>query len=255
MLRAEWELAQANLERVLEIRQQVGHVAGIVDAYIALGRIAECHGSLEDAREAYGRAVSVADGMDAAPCGAAAHRRLGLLLLRDDETTAGTEHIGRAIALAQDIADSLEYGPALLAQALLRMRSSEFESALASAERALTAPRPVDFEIEARAGYAEILLGANMLGEAEAHATAAIRMAEGLGAPMLLGTAYRSAGLVADRKGDRAAAAAFLQTASQYFQSARAPREHARAAADYQRAASSGSSPATIRSGQLPYSR
>jgi tetratricopeptide (TPR) repeat protein len=233
-LRGEWELAQASLERVLEIRLQVGHAAGIVDAYVHLGRIAEARGALDHAQAAYVRAVDACEAMDAGPCVAGAHRALGLLLLRRDDVAGAAAHIGKAVALARDMPASLEYAAALLAEVRLHQYNGAREAALAAAARVLTAPQTAVSAIEAHVAFAEVLIDAGQPDEAAAQAALATRAAELLASPPLLGAAYRVAGLAAAAQGRRAEAAVSLQTAAQHYAAARSPHEQARVEAEYQ---------------------
>ena len=222
-LRAEWEPAEAALKQGLEIGRLAGNVAATVDAFVRLGRMYEYRGALTPAFEAYQQAAQLADSIDTAPCVVAAHRSLGSLLVRTGDDALGAEHIRRAVALAEGMPESLEYAPTLLAHALLQQQSGDSAGALTTVERAVNIPHSVEFAVQARARYAEMLLADGRASEARTVATVAIQAAESLGAPLLLSTAYRTASRVADALDDRAAAAEFRQAAARHLQDQAAP--------------------------------
>ncbi len=220
VLRTEWAEAQASFERVLTIREQVGHTSGTVDALVQLGRIAASQGHIEVARELYERALSTAEGMDPGPSRMAAHRHLGLLLVRGGQVKAGAEHTRNAVTLEEQMLESLEFAPTLLAEAEVHWRQGFTSSALSLVERALAGPHTAELGVEAHALHAELLLAAQRPAAAEAEATAALDIAEGLGGPLLLALAHRAAGLVASAQADHTAATASLRAAARYLESA-----------------------------------
>jgi hypothetical protein len=110
----------------------------------------------------------------------------------------------------------------------------ESETALLTLTRVLSSPHTAAFAIEAQVVCVEVLLAAGRPAEAVVHAHSAMRGADNLGGPLLLGAAYRAAGQVAAAQGDHAAAAAYFQAAAQHFENARAPHEHERLRAEMQ---------------------
>ena len=217
-LRAEWEPAEAALKQGLEIGQLAGNVATTIDALVRLGRTYEYRGALAEAREAYQQAVELAGGIDAAPCVVAAYRSLGALLIRTGEDTVGAAHIQRALTLVEGMPETLEFAPTLLAQAQLQQQTGDSEGAVATVERVVSISHTAEFAVHARVVYAEVLLAGGRAREAEAAARAAIQAAESLGAPLLLGAAYRTASGVATALDDRTAAADFQQAAARHLQ-------------------------------------
>jgi tetratricopeptide (TPR) repeat protein len=225
VLRAEWDLALESLTRVLEIRQRVGHLAGIVEAHVHLGHIFERRRDTDAALREYQAGVAVAEQMDAAPSGVAAYRSLGRLLLAIGQAAEGAVHIRHAVALAEAMPDSLEYARALFALVELEADLGQTEAALSTAARALEARHSAVFGVEARVRYAELLLVAGKTEHAEAQASMAMQAAEALGGPLLLAIASRISGEVAGVKGDRARAESLAQIAVQHYQAAEVPHE------------------------------
>ena len=82
--------------------------------------------------------------MDPAPCRVLAFRQRGYLRLRSGDRAAAAEDIEHALALAETIPETLEYGPTLLAKAELCLHQGELEAALAWGMQALARTRPVD---------------------------------------------------------------------------------------------------------------
>jgi tetratricopeptide (TPR) repeat protein len=192
-LRGDWRSARASLEQVLKMRQQVGHPAGIVDAFVALGQVAEAGEEIDAAVQAYREAVAISNSMEAGPGVVAAHRQLGLLLLRSGDAAGGAASITHAAELAEGLPESLEYAPTLLAQAELQLRSGDAEAGLAFAQRVFDAPHTAIVGIEADVLRAELLAVLGRPIEAQRAARTALRAAEQLGAPSPLRAAQRAA--------------------------------------------------------------
>lgn len=192
-LRGDWRSAQASLEQVLKMRQQVGHPAGIVDAFVALGEVAEACEEVDAAAQAYREAVAISNSMEPGPGVVAAHRQLGLNLLRSGDAVDGAASIAHAAELAEGMPESLEYAPTLLAQAELELRRGDAEAGLGFVQRVFDVPRTAIVGIEADALQAELLSAVGRRIEAQRAAHTALRAAEQLGAPALLRMAQRAA--------------------------------------------------------------
>jgi DNA-binding SARP family transcriptional activator/tetratricopeptide (TPR) repeat protein len=222
-LRAEWEAAEGSLTQGLEIGQRAGNVTATIDALVRLGRVHESRGAFTQALDRFQQAVALADSIDPAPCVVAAHRCLGSLLVHTGAVEDGAGHVRHALTLAEQIPESLEYAPTLLARARLQRLSGDSAGALATAAQVVGIAHTAEFAVEARVAYAELLLAEGRAGEAEALVHAAILVAEGLGAPVLLGAAYRCAAAVATALDNRTAAAGFQRAAARQIQDVHAP--------------------------------
>jgi tetratricopeptide (TPR) repeat protein len=227
MIRAEWADAKLCVEQASEILDQVGHSTGTIDVLIQLGRIAAQEDSHLRARELYEKALRAAEQIDPSPSLVAAHRTLGLLLLRTHEVAAGAAQIQQAVTVAETMPDSLEYNPTLLALAELKAHQGDIHAALRAVDGVLGTLNPAPLRAEAEVLYSELLLLAGRLDDADRHAALAMALAETLGAPLLLGMAYRAAGQVALATEDRSAET-HLRSALQHFEAAAALHEAAR---------------------------
>jgi tetratricopeptide (TPR) repeat protein len=241
-LKAEWELAEARFHQALEIRDRVGHAAGIVETLLALGVLHERRGEPARARDAYVRATEVAARMDPSLPVVAASRHLGRLLVQMGDVTAGGAFIGRAAALAARMERSLEYSPTLLAVAELNSARGDLLAALEYAARAVDIGGPAEFVVEARAALIDLLLALGRVEPCTAHVREALDVAERLATPHARGLALLAAGRVASADGDRDAARRYFDLAVDNFQAAREPGAIARARSAVAELASTGAS-------------
>jgi tetratricopeptide (TPR) repeat protein len=232
-MRTEWEAAEASFERALEIRERVGHAAGIVESLVGLGLVHQRRGAWPRARELYARAVEIASAIDPSPQAVASRRHLGRLLGLLGEETAAAEQMEQALALAEAMPRSFEYAPTLLAVAERRWRQGDLESATAYAERFLAAGMTAEVTVEARVVLATCHALAGRLDLAAPHAAEALALAERLGSPRLLGWAHLAAARVAAATGDLPAAARSFEAAIRQLEAARMPYDRALALRDY----------------------
>jgi tetratricopeptide (TPR) repeat protein len=224
-LRAEWEAAEAGYQKALQIRERVGHVAGQADALVGLGLVQQRRGAWPSALESYSRAVEIASAMDPGPHLLAARRHLARLLWLMGETTAAGEELGRALALAEGI--SFEYAPTLLVLAEFRCGLDNLPEAISYAERALAAGMTAELTVEGHVLLATLHQMAERPGAASPNVAEALRLAERVGAPRLIGLAHLAAGRVAAAVMDYAAASRSFGAALSHLEAARAPYERA----------------------------
>jgi tetratricopeptide (TPR) repeat protein len=190
VLRAEWDPARRHVEQALAIRERVGDMAGIVESLVSLGSIEQNVGHWTTAHSVYEKAVATANRMDPGPLLVRARRHLGRLRLLAGDYRKATLEIEAAFQVAQQMTESLEYAPTLLAMAELRLQIAEPQQALALASRALDCAIPVEDAQQAHLVAAQVHLRLNNFQLAREHANAAVEGGERLRAPRLLSLGY-----------------------------------------------------------------
>jgi len=234
-LRADWESASANLELALGIRRQVGDIGGVVESSVALGLIEQHRGRWDKAAAAFGEATTLANSMDPAPGRVLACRQQGQLRLRMGDRIAAAADIERALALAETIPETLEYGPTLLAKAELCLHEGNLVSALGFGIQALIRTRPVDQIVEAHIILSQVHLALGHVDEAQSHADQGVALATRLDAPRLQCLTHLGAASVATNRTGVDAIKSF-EAALTFARAARAPYDQAlvlQAYADY----------------------
>ena len=113
-VKADWSAAIDHFEQARRLREHGTHVVGWVETLLGLGTVHEHTGDLFTARVRFSEALDVANSIDPSPWRVAALRHLGRLrcLLNDPE---GPALVRAALALAQTMPRSIEFGPTLLA--------------------------------------------------------------------------------------------------------------------------------------------
>jgi DNA-binding SARP family transcriptional activator/tetratricopeptide (TPR) repeat protein len=220
-LRANWEAARASLALALTIRRQVGDMCGIVESNVAIGLVEQYAGRWDAAIKAFDEAVHVADEMDPAPCRVMAYRQRGRLRLVLSHPSAAAD-INAAAALAETVAETLEYAPTLLARAELGIADGDLEAALEFAQRSLRGRGTLDQLVEAHLVLAQLhsLLGRPV--EASTQAASAVAQAARLASPRLLSLAYLAVARTTSTPGDRESS---LIAALEHAETAGAPLE------------------------------
>jgi DNA-binding SARP family transcriptional activator/class 3 adenylate cyclase/Tfp pilus assembly protein PilF len=122
------DAARANLQRALEIRERVGHVAGIVESRCDLGLALERAGAVDEALAHFRLAAIQAERLGDSPYSLAALRHLGrCLLLQEIEEGASCLH--RAMAMAERMPRSIEVAPTVAVAAWAALSGGELETA------------------------------------------------------------------------------------------------------------------------------
>jgi tetratricopeptide (TPR) repeat protein len=190
IMRGEWTAAARGFEQALEVRERVGHLAGIVKSLLGMGLAAEHGGEPARAEQLYRRAVSTAELMDPGPQRLAAYRRLGRLLLRQGNPESSVS-LASALALADEIPESIEVAPTLVAagEAQLADRPAE---ALVLLDRGLAARPTADVAIEAHALAAQAAMALGRSADGRRHAQTSVRLAQRMGSPWLIALAERA---------------------------------------------------------------
>ncbi len=181
-LRLEWDEAEACYRRALEIRERVGHAAGMVESRLGLGLSLERSGRFEAAQLEYERARAIVAEVDPCPQAMATARHLGRLRLRQDDA-GGLADLERAEQLAELMPRSIERRPTTIVLAWSKWRAGDAASAVMLAASARSEPTPVEIGLAARALGAAL---ARATGNDEAAGDlgrAATELAERLGAP------------------------------------------------------------------------
>jgi class 3 adenylate cyclase/tetratricopeptide (TPR) repeat protein len=223
--RAQWESAESSFREAIRIRQQVGHMAGLVESLLGLGLVYERRGRWLEATGAYGSALDVARAMDPSPQGMAAERQYGRLLRRRNCPTEAAEHIQAACTLGETMPRSLEYAPTLLAAAELAVLDAPRDAA-DLAERVISLGSSVEVHIEARALAVRAFVALARLDRADFHADQAVELATRLGTPYSLGLAHLAKAR-ADKAAGRPAAEQAASAALEHFAVAGTPYERA----------------------------
>jgi DNA-binding SARP family transcriptional activator/class 3 adenylate cyclase len=230
-LRADWAAAQTSFERALEIREAVGHAAGVVDSLIGLGLVRQHRGDWASARASYTRAVEVASAMDPSPQLVASRRHLGQLLWLIGDQALAVDQIEQALSLARTIPRSIEYAPTLLAK--LHWYRGSVAEAIELVQQSLVAGMTAELAVEARVLLAVLHVTSQRPDLAQPHIEDALHLAERMGAPRLLGLSHLAAGKLAWRNGDEAGATGSFGAAIQHLEAAATPYERAEALKDY----------------------
>jgi tetratricopeptide (TPR) repeat protein len=235
-LRADWKAAEVSFERALGIREHVGHAAGQVDSLVGLGLVHQRRGEWPRAIELFSRAVAVANAMDPSPQKVTARRHLGRLLWLMGQESAATNEMEDALTLAESISKSLEYAPTLLVMAEIRFGAEDVAGAIGYAERALESGITAELTVEAHVVLASLHAMAARPEPARPHAEEALRLAERVGGPRLLGLAWLAAARVAMAADDHLAAERCLRDALDALERAGTPYERALALREFGRA-------------------
>ena len=140
MARGEWVAATSSYTQALDVRERVGHLAGIAKSLLGLGLAAERSGDLREAVCLYRRALTVAQTMDPGPQRLAASRQLGRLLARQGDRS-GPALLSEALALIDPMPQSIEVAATLVAAGEARLHDEPVE-ALALLERGSARGRP-----------------------------------------------------------------------------------------------------------------
>ncbi|MBV9596694.1 MAG: tetratricopeptide repeat protein [Chloroflexi bacterium] len=197
LLAAEHSAAMSRFREALAIRRRIGHVSGIIDSLIGLGRVYERIGEWQGAERQYLEALEVGGGVETSPSVVAAWRHLGRLRCRTGEFSKAGPLLEHALQLARGISETIEYAPTLLAMSELEEGLGHLESAIEYVDQALQLGGTVEFRIEANAAAARLLRGfARRRDDALAAARSALELAEQFGAPFLEGIAHLAAARV-----------------------------------------------------------
>jgi len=189
-LRAEWDTARAYAGQALAIRRRVGDTGGTVESLVALGRIDQNRGDWPGAMLLYAEAVALAEQIHAGLPLVMAKRHLGRLALLMRERTTAAQSIQTALDLAEQMPESLELAPTLLAMAEWYLEEHDPAQAVAFAERARHRARPLECIIESEIMLARAYFALNRPVQASTHASEATAHAERLGAPHLIALAH-----------------------------------------------------------------
>ncbi len=232
-LRAEWDAAEASFEQALGIRQQVGDTAGIVESTVGLGLVHQHVGRWSRAAEAFTGAVRIAATMDPGPQTVVAHRQLGHLRLLTGDHAGAAAELDVALALAEQMTETLEYATTLVAVAGACLDAGDLPRALRLSERSVRCARTVEQEIEAHILLTLLDLATQRQEPATAHAAEAVAQAEHLGSPRLLSLAHLTVGRVARARSNPRKATAAFEAALAQCEVARTPYERALALQAY----------------------
>jgi DNA-binding SARP family transcriptional activator/tetratricopeptide (TPR) repeat protein len=175
--RGQWSEARQCFEAALALRKQPGHLAGTVEALVALGQLEQYTEHLDDAHRVFAEAMRVADDMDQCPQTVMVLRAKGILELRNDELSAARSTLELAMSAAGDMPDTVEYAPTLNAYAELHLREHDIVEARRLAEEALAQAHYCEHAFEAHLNLSEIALASARDAEAREHANAAFALA------------------------------------------------------------------------------
>jgi tetratricopeptide (TPR) repeat protein len=226
-LACDWEAAQAALERAVEQRQRMIYPAGHADSLMELGLVHEMRGDWSRALELYATAVDGVLGPDRGVRLLTARRHYGRLLLRLGQLDAAAEQIDAALWLTEKMPETIESSPALLTAAEFALSKGNLLDALAYANRARSAPKTAEISVHVDVLSAMLHAELGMVAQASELAEQALKTAQRIGGPHLLGLAQLATGQVAAVEGHQPVAAAAFLAADQYFVTARTPYSRA----------------------------
>ena len=230
VLQADWPRAIDAFEQALHLRERGPHVVGRVETLIGLGLARQRSGDWPGARGHFEEALVTASEIDPSPWLVSAQRHLGRLLWYLGDP-AGPDLVRAALALAETIPRSIEYGPTLIAGVEVGLWRDDRAGASGALERALTAGLAVEQRIEALCALAAVLREAGERVAAHERLDAARALAVTLGAPRTLWLVDWTRGLVAVAEGDQPAAAVAFEEAVARARAAGLPHELARSLA------------------------
>lgn len=224
-----WTSARDHFEQALAIREHVNDKPGIVETLVEMGLVQQHAGDWRTAGALLRRGVEVADQLEPGPAQVQAHRCLGRFMLLTGDCGRATVELERAMELAQDMSDTLEYAPTLLVMAELHLTKGDVLRALEFGRRGGEHPAslPVDQAIEAQVLLAHLRLAVGDVRGACLLATEAFTRAQRLQAPRLLSVARRATACAAAAAGDWQAAQHDFEAALDYAATAMAPFERA----------------------------
>lgn len=232
--RGNWKAASREHNRALTIRRAVGHLGGIVESHLALGQAAMIQGHWRAAREHFAPAVQRAQEIQcASPHLVAALRHTGRLLVRSGRLEEGRAAIESAFSLVHDMHGSHEGAPTRLALAEVHLCMDRQDEAHACATDALEAGGAVGMMVEAHVLLTRLDVRARETSAAAAHAAEALRLAERVKAPYLLGLAHAAQAVVNALLDNDTAAATDFDTALTSFNDAHARYECAQVQIEY----------------------
>jgi len=136
-VKAEWSAAIDHFEQARRLRERGTHVVGWVETLMGLGTVHQQTGDLSAARARFSEALDIANSIDPSPWRVAALRHLGRLCYFLGEPE-GSALIRAALALAQTMPRSIEFGPTLLAAVESGCWSDDPAGAAQALEVALT---------------------------------------------------------------------------------------------------------------------
>jgi tetratricopeptide (TPR) repeat protein len=228
----EWDAAEASFDQAIQARAAVDHAEGRIESLLGKALVRERRGRWQDARVSYEQALQVATTIDPSPFEVATRRHLGRLLhLQGDP--AATEHLERALTLAETMPASVEWSPTVITAAEINWRGDDLAHRIAAIEAALAAGPAQAYAVEARCVLADLQIAAGDLVAGQAHAKEALDAAERFGSSRLVGLGHLALGRVLTAARDRAAAAAAFDAALAAFDAAGTPFEQARTRREY----------------------
>lgn len=185
-LAGELEQARESFARSRETSNRVEDVPTAIEAEIGIGFVEQRLARWDDAATHFQSAVKLAASMDPSPWKVMAQRHLGQLqAVRGDLSTADAE-LTECLTLAQTMRGTLEYAPAVLAVADLRLRQGALEDALDLGRNALAHSQPVEQTIWSALHLARVQALRGDAREAQVHANQALTLAEVLRCPWLV---------------------------------------------------------------------
>ena len=253
LLRGASSTAILSFERALALYERTGDPTDTAECLVGLGLVSDLNGDWPHAEQVYRRAIAVADRADPCPEQIAPRRQLGLLLSRRGLWEAASELLDEACAMADAMAPTIEQAPTLLARVEHQGRLTG-RIGPAEIERVLAAPGLAAVIAEAHAvaagayahatGAHAVTAGAQTnsatINRARRSAATAVRLADDLGAPRLLGLAQRATGRVAAASGQQNAAVDAYEAAIRLLEDVGAPYDLAVTMHEYARLLTGG---------------
>jgi len=222
-LRAQWQEAERCFAQALNVRVNVGAMVGAVDSLVALGNVFESSGDWIRARQQFQSALRLAGAMDPGPKLVLAKTHLARLLLRSGESSLAVQLMTDAVILAENIPDTIEYAPALIAYAELRLSEGDPASAALLVERALTREMSIDNAVSAHVLLARVCAVLGDIDSGRTHLAQARALANRLGGPQFMSATALAEGWIAAASGDDESASSAFELSVRQADLARTP--------------------------------
>jgi class 3 adenylate cyclase/tetratricopeptide (TPR) repeat protein len=223
-VRAEWSAAIDHFEQALHLREHGPHVPGRVETLLGLGTVHQRMGNHAAAHQIFATALEVAGSIDPSPWLVAAQRQLGQVscLLGEPE---GKDLTRAAVALAETMPRSIEFGPTLLAAVEAGCWEDDPAGAAQTLNRALASGLSAVVRVDVCCALARLQIEAGDLQAAERQIADARSLADTLRSPREQSLVLQVTGLAAAATGDPASAQSHLELALTVARTAGLSRE------------------------------
>jgi tetratricopeptide (TPR) repeat protein len=224
--RAAWATATASFEQALRLREHGPHAAGRVETLLGMGRVHQHTGNWSAARANFVEAHATASSMEPSPWLVAASRDLGRLYCLTGERE-GLDLMASALALAETMPRSIEYGPTVLVMVELGLWRGDRGSAVSALKRLLAGGLTAEQRIEVLCALARHQSVAGDRYGAGVHAIEARTLAERLGDPRVLSVMHAATGTIAMTNGSEEQATRAFEESLAFTRIAGTPHERA----------------------------